>query len=158
MGEITAVKPSADHGTINTSCNPLIALALMVDYLNSTYDLQAADTELESSITNAEAELVQKFEAGLQQAGSFNPKAHNYLYELEHLDPTSKTYSSDVQVLTQLLSAAQSKNQAQVKVMDGNNSTAQNVLSQNAQNQPGIVQAMSAINGIAGNLSRILAG
>lgn len=155
---ITAVKPSAEHGTINTESNPLVALACMVSYLNSTYDLQAADTELESSITNAEADLVQQFEANLQAPGPYNPKADNYLYQLEHLDPKSKTYSTDAQTLTQLLSAAQAKNQAQVKVMDGNNSTAQNVLSQNAQNQPGIVQAMSAINGIAGNLARILAG
>ena len=158
MTEIVAVQPKAGHETISTSSNPLAALACMVTYLNSTYDLQAADTELESSITNAEAELVQQFEKGLQMAGPYDPTAKNYLYQLEHLDPKNKDYSTDVQILTQELSAAQSKNQAQVKVMDGNNSTAHNVLSQNAQNQPGIVQAMSAINGIAGNLSRILAG
>jgi hypothetical protein len=144
----------------------MVAISLMVKYLNSTYGLQVADTKMEAAITTAEANLVEEFEKSLTQSGSYNtkgdpynPTAKNFIWQLEHLTPENDpNYKTDVSTLTSLLGAAQSKNQANVKIMDGNNSTAQNVLSQNAQGQQGVIASMSSINGIEGNLARILQG
>lgn len=162
------ITPSSGH-LVDASCNPALALGLMVEYLNSTYKLQAKDTALEVAITNAETKKVQEFEDGLTQKGGDYKHGTNYIYLLEHLEeimtkdnkgkkPSSTDLNNAESRITQLLGAAQSKNQAAVKIMDGNNSTAQNTLSQNAQGQQGIIQAMSAINGIGGNLARILQG
>lgn len=164
----------AEGKLVNVSCNTFLAMSMMVEYLKSTYDLQAQDTKMEAAITNAEAEEVTQFQNALNDGFNKNPFAKNgmpgygnFIYLLEHFEelmkkwgykPGDAEYSAQQTVLTNLLSAAQSKNQAEVKVMDGNNSTAQNVLSQNAQNQPGILQAMSSISGIEGNLARILQG
>src|SRR3990167_1116667 len=125
---------------ISVSCNVLIALSLMMQYLNSTYLLQTADTKLEAAITNQETQIVQDFDNSMNKPGG-------YLYEMEHLtpqnDPNGKdAYSADMQALTTEYSAANAQNQSQVKGMDANNSITQNILSQNSQAQPGTVQAM----------------
>ena len=141
---------------ISVSCNVLIALSLMMQYLNSTYLLQTADTKLEAAITNQETQIVQDFDNSMNKPGG-------YLYEMEHLtpqnDPNGKdAYSADMQALTTEYSAANAQNQSQVKAMDANNSITQNILSQNSQAQPGTVQAMQALVGNGSNLVRILQG
>ncbi len=141
---------------VSTSCNTLTALFMITDYLNSTYDLQAADTKLEESVTNSEAQMVQAFQASL--SASTSPDGTNYLYQLEHLDPTSGDYTPKSQTLTTEYSNANAQNQSLVKIMDGNNSTAQNTLSQNAQGLQGLMQTMSSINSIGSNLARLIQG
>lgn len=142
---------------ISVSCNVLIALSLMEQYLNSTYALQTADTKLEAAITNQETQIVQDFDNDMNKSGS------GLLWQMEHLtpqnDPNGKdAYSADMQALTTEYSAANASNQAQVKAMDANNSITQNILSQNSQAQPGTVQAMQALVGNGSNLVRILQG
>ncbi len=141
---------------VSTSCNTLAALFMITDYLNSTYDLQAADTKLEESVTNSEAQMVQAFEASL--TAPYSSIGTNYLYLIDHLDPTDPLYTEDSQTLTSEYSNANASNQSLVKVMDGNNSTAQNTLSQNAQGQQGLMQTMSSINSIGSNLARLIQG
>lgn len=147
---------------VSASGNVEAALFLVIDYLQSTYNLQAADTQLEESITNAEAQEVTQFQNGLNahstKPGQYDPNATNYIYQLEHLNPNDKNYDTEVSTLTTLYTNANAQNQAIVKVMDGNNSTAQNTLSQNAQGQQGLMQTMGSINSIANNLTRLIQG
>lgn len=136
---------------ISTSSNVIMALSLLESYINSTYALQAADTELEAAISNQETEIVNAFEKAQNSQGG-------YLYELEHLNTKSKNYSAKVSQLSSEYAAASAENQAKTKVMDGNSSVAQNTLNQNAQGQQGIIQTMSSINSVGANLTRIVQG
>ena len=135
---------------VSASCNIQSAMAEIVDYLDSTYDLQAADTKLEASITNAEAQEVQAFEAKMNSPTG----PDNYIFQLEQ----KSTDSTRISQLSQLYSDANMQNQALTKVMDGNNSTAQNTLSQNSQGQQGLMQTMSSINQQQANLARDIQG
>ena len=132
---------------VSASSNIQAAMAMIVDYLDSTYSLQAADTLLEQGITNEEAKTVQDFEAKMNSATG----PDNYIYQL-------KQPGADVSRLTSQYQDANMQNQALTKVMDGNNSTAQNTLSQNSQGQQGLMQTMSAINQQQANLARNIQG
>jgi hypothetical protein len=132
---------------ISASSNIQSAMAMIVDYLDSTYALQAADTLLEQGITNEEAKAVQDFEAKMNSATG----PGNYIYQL-------KQPGADVSRITSEYQDANMQNQALTKVMDGNNSTAQNTLSQNSQGQQGLMQTMSAINQQQANLARDIQG
>ncbi len=136
---------------ISTSSNVIMALALLEGYINSTYALQAEDTKLEATISNQETAIVNAFETAQNSPGGD-------IYQLEHLNPKDKHYSSYVSKLSMEYSAANGANQARTKVMDGNNSVAQNTLNQNAQGQQGIIQTMGSINSVGANLTRIVQG
>ena len=164
-GPLKGLTPPMPGHVVSVSCNVLMALSLMADYLNSTYNLQMADTALEAAITNQETQLVQQFEQQMIAAG--NPASPygtgGLLWQIEHLTadncPGGKDYfTTYMQTLTTEYSAANAQNQADVKTMDSNNSTAQNILNQNSQSQPGIIQAMQALNTNGANLVRILQG
>ena len=159
--------PSVPGHIINSSANIQAAMFMIVNYLQSTYQLQAADTLLEQGITNAEAAQVQAFETSLTATSgntAYNPNATNYIWQLEHLPTTDANgnpdpnYQTDMGALTQLYTNANMQNQSITKVMDGNNSTAQNTLSQNSQGQQGLMQTMSAINQQQANLARDIQG
>ena len=162
MSSIMSIGPAnvTSSNVISTTGNIDAAMSMIVAYLDSTYDLQAADTVLEEGITNAEAQEVTNFENSLNATspGPYNPGATNYIYQLEHLNSSDSNYQEEEGTLATLYSNANAQNQAVVKVMDGNNSTAQNVLNQNSQGQQGLMQTMSSINGVAGNLTRLIQG
>jgi hypothetical protein len=141
---------------ISASCNITSAVDSIVDYLDSTYNLQAADTQLTAVISNEEAQVVSQFEQ--EQNSATGP--NNYIYQLEQLEimPPIIDNSSKISELTTLYTEASAENQAEVKVMDGNNSTAQNTLNQNSQGQQGLIQTLGSINSVASNLVRILQG
>jgi hypothetical protein len=153
-------------GTINVSGdvsgNIQTAMALIVSYLNSTYHLQAADTKLEATITNAEAELVNSFQTQMMKPGDsndpYNTNKNNYLWQMENLSSKDDNYQEHCSILTNLYTNASMQNQALTKTMDANNSTAQNTLSQNSQGQSGLMQTMSAINQQQANLARDIQG
>lgn len=150
---------------VSMSCNVLMALSLMVGYLNSTYGLQRADTMLQAAISNQEVACVQQFQKDMSEAGKNNDpwSTGGILWRIEHLtpdnDPNGKDrYSSDMSNLQTQYSAANSQNQSLVKVFDANNSTAQAIQNQNAQQQPGVVTTLQSMNSIGTNLVRILQG
>lgn len=142
---------------VSTSCNMGTALQELESYLQSTYDLQAADTQLQAAISNEETLVVQQFEETENAPGGA-------LYELEHASPTlpdgkpNPNYSTQVSQYAGQFGADQAANQALTKVMDANNSTAQNTLSQNSQGQQGIISAMQAILSVPGNLKNLIQG
>lgn len=153
---VPAATVTAPDQVISTSCNLVVALGFLEKYLNSTYDLQAADTELQAAISNQETSIVQKFEQTENGSGGT-------LYQLEHLtpdnDPNGKDdYASDVSKLTSQYGAESAENQQLTKVMDGNNTTAQNTLNQNSQGQQGVVTTMQSINSVPGNLKNLIQG
>jgi hypothetical protein len=147
----TPLNPALPGHVISVSCNVIMALSLLEEYMNSTYSLQAADTQLEAAISNQETALVNSFETQQNSPGG-------YLYMLEHCNPADPNYSTEVSQFSGEYSAANAQNQARTKVMDGNNSVAQNTLSQNSQGQQGITTTMSSINSVAGNLVLIVQG
>ncbi len=142
---------SAPDQVISTSCNLVVALGLLENYLNSTYDLQAADTELQASISNQETTLVQKFE-------QWENSGDGALNQLNHLNTGDKDYASNVSKLSADYGEQSAENQELTKVMDGNNTTAQNTLNQNSQGQQGVVTTMQSINSVPGNLKNLIQG
>lgn len=158
MSTVTQLGPSGGNVTfLSTTGNIEAAMFMVINYLNSTYSLQAADTVLEQKITTQEAQLVQAFQQGLISG------PNNYITQIENLTPAndpngSDNYGTDMQKLIQEYTNANAQNQSLVKVMDGNNSTAQNTLSQNSQGQQGDIQTLSSINGVSANLSRLIQG
>ncbi len=149
----TTPAPSGPQGVlISVSSNVTAALMSMVNYLQSTYNLQAADTQLQAAISNQETTVVEQFEAQ-ENSSSGN------LYLLEHLDPTTdKNYTSDVSNYSTRFGADQAANQALTKGMDANNTTAQNTLSSNSQGQQGVITTMQSLLGIGSNLVAALRG
>src|SRR5690348_2732188 len=126
MSTVTQLGPSGSGVTfLSTTGNIQAAMFMVINYLNSTYSLQAADTVLEQGITTSEAQLVQLFQQGLISG------PNNYITQIENLTPSNDPngpdkYSTDMNKLIQEYTNANTQNQALVKVFDGNNSTAQN--------------------------------
>ena len=141
---------------ISVSCNTIMALTLLEGYMNSTYSLQAADTQLEATISNEEATLVQQFQTDMSSSSAPSNASDTYSNWLYQLSQTSD--SGQMGKLAQLYAACNAENQAETKVMDGDNSTAQNTMNQNAQGQQGVIQTMQSVNGISGNLTRLIQG
>lgn len=155
MSTITNTTPaqSGSQGIlISVSSNVAAALMSMVNYLQSTYNLQAADTQLQAEISNEETTIVQQFEAQENAPGG-------NLYELEHLDSTTdKNYSGDVSNYSTRFGADQAANQALTKGMDANNTTAQNTMNSNSQGQQGVITTMQSLLAIGSNLVAALRG
>ncbi len=141
---------------ISVSPNVIMALSLLEGYLQSTYDLQAADTKLEADISSQEAALVQKFENDMNSPTTPTDQTTTYSNWLYLLSQASD--QNTISKYAQMYAACNAANQAATKEMDGNNTTAQNTLNQNSQGQQGVVQAMSSINGITANLTRLIQG
>lgn len=148
---VPAATVTAPDQVISTSCNLVVALGLLENYLNSTYNLQAADTELQAAISNQETTIVQSFEQWENTGGGA-------LNTLQNLDPKDKNYASDVSKYSAEYGEQSAENQELTKVMDGNNTTAQNTLNQNSQGQQGIVTTMQSINSVPGNLKNLIQG
>lgn len=148
----------------------LAALDAMISYTNSQFSLQASDTRLEEMISNNEAQVVQQQESALTAAGDsnlpLNLSGTNFIWQMEHLtkdndkatkDNPHPDYSTDMTKLSNAYNAANMQNQSIIKIMDGNNSTAQNTLNAIAQAQPQTIQAMSSLTQVEANLARALA-
>lgn len=126
---------------INPSCNVQTAMFMVIDYLNSTYGLQAADTKLQEEISAAESAEVSAYEA--REENGVLKKMQG-----DKGDDLSKDISQ--------YNAAAAENAALVKQMDANNSTAQNTLSQNSQGQTGLMSGLQAFIGLESNLTQAL--
>ncbi|CAM0117517.1 hypothetical protein [Rhabdochlamydiaceae symbiont of Dictyostelium giganteum] len=135
------------------------------NYVDSTYILQQSDTQLESYISNQETTISQNFQQQLTAPGDstsvYQPTDTNYLWQMQTLSATpnmNSTIQSQLTTLSSLYSQANAQNGAVIKTLDGQNSSAQNILSQNSQAQQTVTQTMGFINGVLGNLSHLIQG
>lgn len=85
----------------------------------------------------------------------FDRHGSNIEYQLQHLDPHAKGYSTEEKELSQKYNEQTNKEQAAIKTMDGNNTVMSNTISQVAQGLQGLMATFGAINAQEGNMARL---
>ncbi len=140
---------------ISTTTNTVQALTRAIGYTGSRDSIQAALARMQAAISELSTQIVEQFQKKQNSKGGA-------LYEMQKLKPNPKdpndNYSTEISKLTSRFGSEQAANQQLTKVMDANNSIAQNALNQNAQGQQGDMTLMQSILAVAGNLVSLLRG
>ncbi len=146
---------------ISASSNLLNAFNVISNYLASENQLNAVNTQLTQTISNRAADCTTEFQYQMEHPTGDNK---DYIHILSTgKDDQGNAVGNEpnkegltIQSVTTQYTAANAKNQATLKIYDGQSQMMQGLLNQYAQTQQSIVQMMGLLNQPGANLIHLL--